>query len=204
MRHVDQMPARIRLAQPADAEQMLAIYTPIVRDTIISFELEPPGSEEFQRRIEHGMQRFPWLVCDREGELLGYAYAGAYRARPAYQWCCESSVYVAESARGCGVGRALYTSLFKVLELQGYCGVYAGTTLPNPASVALHRACGFSEVGVFRQAGYKHGAWHDVAWWQLRLQDPPSPPDAPAALLAISDTDQLARAAASGLVHLNG
>lgn len=176
----------IRLAQKADIEQMHAIYAPIVRDTVISFELTVPTVDDFQGRVTEGRACFPWLVCDRAGEVLGYAYAARHRARPAYQWSVESSVYVKDGARGLGVGRGLYAALLEILRRLGYYNVYAGIALPNPASIALHRACGFHEIGVFEAAGFKLGGWHDVAWWQFRLAELPVNPLPPVALAEYS------------------
>ena len=110
----------IRLAGEGDAPQIADIYAPVVRDTIISFETEPPSAEEIARRVRDTLVRWPWLVCERDGEVLGYAYAGAHRSRAAYQWSVDVSAYVREDARQRGVGRALYTSLIAALDLQGF------------------------------------------------------------------------------------
>jgi phosphinothricin acetyltransferase len=161
----------IRLAEEGDAPQIAAIYAPVVRDTIISFEAEPPSAEEIARRVRDTLVRWPWLVCERDGEVLGYAYAGAHRSRVAYQWSVDVSVYVRDDARQRGVGRALYTSLIAALDLQGFYNAYAGIALPNNASVGLHEAMGFRLVGVYRGVGYKLGAWRDVGWWGLALHE---------------------------------
>lgn len=159
---------------------MLAIYAPLVCETAVSFELEPPSEAEFRQRVDDTLTERPWLVCEIDGEVAGYAYAGLHRKRVAYRWSVESSVYVSSRHRRKGVATALYTSLFALLEVQGYYNVYAGTALPNEASVALHRAFGFESVGTYYAVGYKLGAWHDVAWWQLSLQEKrerkPAPP----------------------------
>ncbi len=160
----------IRLAHEGDAQRCLSIYAPIVRETPISFEIEPPSEEEFRQRIVSILQQMPWLVCEINGELLGYAYASTYRQRAAFQWCVESSIYVSGAHRRKGVAKALYTSLIRVLQLQGFYNVYAGITLPNPASVALHEAVGFLPLGVYPDVGYKLGRWHDLGWWHLSLQ----------------------------------
>ncbi|MFL9456704.1 MULTISPECIES: arsinothricin resistance N-acetyltransferase ArsN1 family B [Nostocales] len=164
------MKATIRLANENDAFQMLSIYAPIVRETPTSFEVEPPSEAEFKQRIKDYQKRLPWLVCELDGEILGYAYANPHRSRAAYQWSVESSVYVAAKHRKKSVGKALYASLFKVLQVQGFYNVFAGIVLPNPASIALHEAFGFTLVGVYRAVGYKLGQWYDVGWWQLSLQ----------------------------------
>jgi L-amino acid N-acyltransferase YncA len=160
----------IRLAHSKDASMLHAIYAPFVINTPISFELVPPTEQEMRQRIEQTLQTHPWLVCEEQGEILGYAYANQHRTRQAYQWSVDVSAYVHERWRGKGIGKALYTSLFALLRLQGFYNVYAGIALPNAASVALHEAMGMRQVGVYSQVGYKLGVWHDVGWWQQSLQ----------------------------------
>jgi L-amino acid N-acyltransferase YncA len=164
------MAAGIRLATAGDAEAVQAIYAPIVLDTVISFEVEPPSVSEMRQRILETLEHWPWLVCEHDGEVIGYAYAGKYRVRLAYQWSVDVSVYIHERARRRGVGRALYKALFSLLRLQGFYNAQAGITLPNAGSIGLHEALGFQPIGVYRKIGYKLGAWHDVGWWQLVLQ----------------------------------
>ena len=195
----DGSPAVIRLAAEGDAEQIAAIYAPNVTDTIISFEFEPPGADEMRRRIEATLKRYPWLVCERQGQLLGYAYAGAHGSRAAYKWSVDVSVYVHGEARRTGVGQALYASLFAALNLQGFYNAYAGATLPNPASVGLHESVGFRLVGVYRGVGYKLGAWHDVGWWHLPLRERVADPDPPAALPSVLGSEEWDAALAKGL-----
>ena len=166
----------IRLATPADAPGINAIYRPCVTDSAVSFELVPPSDAVMSDRIVRVLAKLPWFVWEQDGALLGYAYATQYRERPAYQWSVETSVYVHGSGRRRGIGRALYTTLFQTLEQQGYYTVYGGIALPNPASVKLHEAMGFEPVGVYRKAGYKLGAWRDVGWWQRSLRDYGEPP----------------------------
>ncbi|MEH2235787.1 arsinothricin resistance N-acetyltransferase ArsN1 family B [Nostoc sp.] len=197
------MKAAIRLANESDTLKMLAIYAPVVRETSISFEIEPPSKTEFQQRIQNYQQQMPWLVCEINGELLGYAYATPYRTRAAYQWSVESSVYVNIEHHRKGVAKALYTSLFGLLQLQGYYNVFAAIALPNPASVAVHEAVGFSPVGVFRRVGYKFRAWHDVGWWQLSLQQqPPLSVNPPLSLLEVQKSPLWNEALRSGLLLL--
>ncbi len=173
-------PPALRLATETDADAVLAIYAPIVRETVISFELEPPTLEEMRSRIRETLAQLPWLVCANGGDVLGYVYARPFRSRAAYCWSVEVSAYVRADCRRMGIARALYTALFAILTLQGYYNAYAGIALPNPASVGLHESLGFHFSGVYRQAGYKLGAWHDVGWWQRSLRDdradPPAPP----------------------------
>ncbi|HVW20940.1 MAG TPA: arsinothricin resistance N-acetyltransferase ArsN1 family B [Opitutaceae bacterium] len=173
------MDAGIRPIEPADAEAVAAIYRPFVEGSPVSFETAAPGGDEMRRRIGELCAQYPWLVFEAGGKVRGYAYASAHRARAAYRWCVEVTVYAAPEARRRGVGRALYGALFAVLRAQGYANAYAGVTLPNPASVGLHESLGFTDAGVYRRVGHKAGAWQDVAWLQLRLQDPPEPPPEP-------------------------
>lgn len=165
----------IRSAKDGDARAVRDIYAPFVSDSAVSFETEPPDAAEMQRRIRDVQQKHPWLVFESAGEVLGYAYASGHRARKAYQWSAEVSVYVGPQARHRGVGRALYGSLLEILRRQGYANAYAGITLPNPASVGLHQSLGFAPIGVYPRIGYKFGKWHDVIWLQLRLQEPAEP-----------------------------
>jgi phosphinothricin acetyltransferase len=182
------MSATIRVARPEDAEAILTIYAPIVRETAISFEGTPPTREEMHERIATTLQRLPWLVCEHQGEVLGYVYASPHRARAAYQWSVDVSVYIHAKARRTGMGRALYHALFALLIVQGLYECFAGITLPNPASVGLHEALGFQPVGVYQAVGYKLGAWHDVGWWQRGLQPRPSLPTPPTAFEALRQT----------------
>ena len=166
----------IRGARPDDAEVIHAIYAPVVRDTTISFELEPPTVEEMRGRIVSTTRGLPWLVgADAAGAVIGYVYAGKHRERAAYQWSVEVSVYVDAGHRGRGVGKALYGRLFEVLTAAGYCQAFAGIALPNAGSVALHESVGFTPIGVYRNVGFKRGRWHDVGWWQRALQLPDAP-----------------------------
>lgn len=164
--------AVIRLATVDDAERCRAIYAPAVTDLATSFETEVPAVEEMARRIAATLERTPWLVWDDPvSGVLGYAYAGRHRERAAYGWTAETTVYLDPAAAGRGIGRALYTALLAVLELQGFRLAVAGTTLPNDASVGLHRALGFRDVGVFHGIGRKFGAARDVAWFERPIGD---------------------------------
>jgi L-amino acid N-acyltransferase YncA len=140
-----------------------------VQDTAISFETEAPDTAAMAERITATLADHAWIVCEQEGRVLGYAYAGPHKSRAAYRWACEVSVYVDRSERGLGVGRELYAELLHRLTTAGFTTAVAGMTLPNDASAALHRALGFVPVGVYRRIGYKLGAWHDVAWVQKQL-----------------------------------
>ena len=169
----------IRIATPADAEAITAIYAPVVANTSISFELTPPTVDEMCGRIERKLHDLPWLVSeDAHGAVNGYVYASKHRERPAYQWSVDVTAYVREDARGLGVGKRLYQALFEELATLGYFQAFAGIALPNNASVALHESVGFQPIGIYRNVGFKLGAWHDVGWWQKELRVPvePTPP----------------------------
>ena len=183
----------IRLAAGRDAPAIAAIYAPIVARTAISFEIDPPSAEEMVRRIATSLPAYPWLVGEEGGSVQGYAYAGPHRARPAYRWSVDVTIYVADGARRHGVGRALYGALLEILRCQGYHAAFAGITLPNAGSVGLHEAMGFAPVGIFRAAGFKLGTWHDVGWWQRQLGPAPAHPADPRPLDAIADLGEIAR-----------
>lgn len=161
----------VRSATLADASRIAAIYAPIVRDTAISFEEEPPPVEEMGRRIEAILPTHPYLVAERAGRVVGYAYGSQHRARAAYRWSAEVTVYVDADERKSGVGRVLYEHLLPALSARGFHAAFAGTALPNDASIALHCSMGFEPIGIFREVGFKFGTWCDVAWWQRLLSE---------------------------------
>lgn len=164
---------KIRAATPEDAAAIQAIYAPVVRDTPISFEEQPPTVAEMAERIRTRLERFPWLVGeDASGRVNGYVYAGAHADRAAYRWSVDVTVYVREDCRRRGVGQRLYARLFAVLTELGYHQAFAGITLPNVGSVGLHEALGFQPVARFRNVGFKLGRWHDVGYWQRELRPP--------------------------------
>jgi phosphinothricin acetyltransferase len=172
----------IRHADPAaDAGACAEIYAPSVSAGVASFEDEPPDAAEMERRIATTAERYPWLVAERDGAVAGYAYGTAHRTRPAYRWVVEVTVYVDAARHRSGVGRELYQALLPLLARQRLQVVVAGITLPNEASVALHEAVGFQPVGIYRDFGYKFGAWHDVGWWQARLAPATAEPQEPLA-----------------------
>ena len=164
----------IRAAIAADAPALRAIYAPFVERTATSFEAVPPTVEEFAQRIRKVLDGgWAWLVAESYGRCAGYAYGSLHREREAYRWSVETTVYVHTEHQRRGIGRALYTALFAVLTEKGFCNAFAGVTLPNDASVALHRSVGFQPIGTFRAVGRKFGRWHDVAWFQRPLRDAP-------------------------------
>ena len=169
----------IRTAAPADAGGCASVYRPYVLSSEITFEVEPPAPDVFAHRIEDAQARHEWLVAERECSIVGYAYGHQFAERAAYGWSCETSIYISPAVHRQGIGRALYQELLERLTRRGYRRAFAGITLPNQGSVALHRAFGFEESGRFRRVGWKNGAWHDVGWMQRDLQpsefDPPAP-----------------------------
>lgn len=167
----------IRKVTEADAQALLDIYAPYVA-TPITFENEVPTVEEFARRIREIAAFYPYLVCEVEGRIVGYAYAHRQMERAAYQWNAELSVYIDEAFAGRGIGKQLYTRLIELLKRQHVKTLYALITLPNEASIALHRSFGFQEVGVWRQTGYKCGRWHDVMWMDLHIASMEGEPEA--------------------------
>jgi len=172
---------RLRDAAPArDGAACAAIYAPHDEGSAVSFEERAPDAAEMGARIERYGASHAWLVAEREGEVVGYAYATAFNERPAYRWSTSVSVYIADAARGQGIGRALYEALFARLRERGFRMACAGITLPNEASVGLHEGLGFEQVGVNREIGWKEGAWRDVGWYQMELapadENPPPKP----------------------------
>lgn len=167
----------IRLATPRDAQGMLDIYAPYVRETAVTFEYQVPDLAEFRGRIRDTLPRYPWLAAEADGQLLGYAYAGRYRGRAAFQWDAEGSIYLRPQAQGTGLAVPLYRCLMELLKLQGIRNFYGCITHPNPASQGFHRKLGFLDLAVFPNAGYKLGQWRGVLWNYLPLVEASGPPD---------------------------
>jgi phosphinothricin acetyltransferase len=159
----------IRPATAADAAAIATIYNHYVATTTISFEEEPVGADGMAERIVTVAARLPWLVCEQDGQLVGYAYATPWRVRSAYRYSAESSVYVAPGHAGKGIGKRLYHALIGELRERGLHMVIGGIAQPNEASVALHEALGFRKVAHFSEVGMKFGRWVDVGYWELRL-----------------------------------
>jgi L-amino acid N-acyltransferase YncA len=169
----------VRDAEERDAEACAAIYAPYVTDTAVTFETEPPTAARMAERIATAARTHAWLVLEDGGRVVGYAYGGPFKDRAAYRWSCEVSVYTERGRRRTGAGRALYGALLDRLAARGFRTATAGMTLPNDASVGLHRAMGFEPVGTYRRIGWKHGTWHDVAWAQRTLTAADDPPEEP-------------------------
>ena len=171
---------RLRAATPDDAAAIAEIYAPYVTASAVSFETEPPGAAAMRERIEAGGELYPWIAAeDAGGALLGYAYAARFRDRPAYRFAVETTVYLRREAAGQGLGTRLYAPLLATLKAQGFTQAIAAITLPNEASVALHERLGFERAGVYRQVGWKLGAWHDVGLWQRPLANAGAGPSEP-------------------------
>jgi len=169
----------VRRAGAHDGDACAAIYQPYVTDTAVTFEIDPPSPAEMTTRIAAYSASHEWLVLEHAGRVVGYAYGAPFHARAAYRWACEVSVYLELGRRRTGGGRALYEALLERLLQRGFRIAMAGMTLPNEASVGLHRVMGFEPVGTYRRIGFKHGSWHDVAWTQRVLADGDEPPPEP-------------------------
>jgi L-amino acid N-acyltransferase YncA len=197
------MAVRIRVAEEQDAQAIADVYAPAVTSRATSFELTPPDATEMRRRIVTVLAQYPWLICESSGTVVGYVYATTHRERAAYRWSVDVAAYVGTDAQRRGIARALYTALFEILALQGYRNAYAGITLPNPASVAMHEAMGFERVGVYHNVGYKMDKWHDVAWFERPLAEHVLEPSEPLAFskLAVSREAKAAMGRAEGLLR---
>ena len=169
----------LRIAAPGDAPALLAIYTPYVTGSCYTFETEPPTEEEFRERMR-GIQRFfPYLVLEENGEILGYAYAHFFHERRAYQWLCETTIYVRQDCHRNGCATRLYNALLRILAAQGFCDAVAVLGCPNLPSERFHEHMGFTLEMTYPQAGYKQGAWHDVKYYVKHLtarQEQPGDP----------------------------
>ena len=171
---------RVRHADPAaDGAACAAIYAPAITDGVASFEELAPTGAEMAGRIERVSAQHPWLVAELDGEPVGFAYATRHRDRAAYRWTADTSVYVSANHHRRGIGTVLYGALMPLLVQQGLFAACAGITLPNDASVALHEQFGFELVGVYRDVGFKQGAWRSVGWWLAELQPRPAGGDQP-------------------------
>ncbi len=176
----------IRIASEKDVGGILKIYAPYIENTSFTFETEVPSERDFLERIKTCLLNWPWLVCEIDGRIAGYAYAARYRERIAYQWSVESSVYIHDDFQRVGIARALYSALLAILKTQGFRNVYAVINLPNDKSVAFHESCGFEYFATYEKVGYKLGQWKNVGWWRLIINEFG---DAPAAPIRFSEMD---------------
>ena len=180
----------IRIATTKDIPAMLAIYRPFVEETAVSFEYVCPTEEAFTHRFLQITAKFPWLVWEEDGTVLGYAYAAAPFERAAFGWCAEPSIYLAPAARGRGVGRQLYEALEECLLQQGYQVLYAIITTDNLSSIAFHEALGYRHLADFHNCGFKCGSWHGVTWMEKRLKSVEMPTTMPVPFPSIGNSNQ--------------
>lgn len=169
----------IRAARPEDAAAIAAIYAPFVLSGTVSFENDAPDTRQMRARMTASDGYYPWIVAtngDEDGGVLGYAYAGQFRDRPAYRYVVETSIYVAGAVQGQGAGRLLYEALIDTVRAQGFTQAIGAIALPNDGSIRLHESVGFRRAGAYRQVGFKQGQWIDVGFWQCELNDSTVPP----------------------------
>ena len=181
------MTISVRIAVERDAPRIATIYAPYVLNSVISFESVPPEAEEFRARMARCLTDYPWLIAEVDGQIAGYAYAGQHSGRAAYDWSANISVYLAAEYHRRGIGRRLYDMLIVLLRHQGYHSLFAGITLPNSASVALHTALGMQQVGIYKEVGFKFGKWHDVMWLGMTISPPAIPTTRPTPFSALQD-----------------
>jgi phosphinothricin acetyltransferase len=160
----------VRSASAADADTLARIYNYYVENTVVTFEEEPVSAEAMATRVAEvqGLS-LPWLVVEVDDKVVGYAYANKWKARSAYRYSVETTIYLEHGHAGRGVGKTLYSALLPHLRGRGIHAVIGGAALPNDASAALHEKLGFDHVATFREVGFKHGRWVDVSYWQLVL-----------------------------------
>ena len=175
----------IRAATPDDAQELLALYAPYVKNTVISFEYEVPGVNEFQKRIENTLKRYPYLLAESGGEILGYTYTGPFVGRAAYNWAAETTIYLKENKKKMGIGRALYEALEKVSKAQNILNLNACIGYPEVEdeyltknSVQFHGHMGYRMVGEFHKCGYKFGRWYSMVWMEKMLGEHKERPEA--------------------------
>ena len=169
----------IRIAEKADLPAILDIYAPYILTSTATFEYDVPSPEAFAARFDEITTRFPWLVWEEDGEILGYAYASPPYTRAAYAWCAEPSVYLRPEARGRGLGKKLYAALEEILRCQGYQVLYALITEENEGSLRFHERCGYAFRVLFPACGFKFGRWLGLIWMEKRLKSveiPSNPP----------------------------
>lgn len=169
----------IRFARAEDAEAILGIYEEYIKNTAVTFEIEVPTIAAFKERMERITAQFPWLVCEVNGVIAGYAYASKHGERAAYRWSADLSVYINEAYHRKYIASELYGAVIDLLRKQGYFTVYAGVSTPNPKSEAFHEAYGFRCLGEFKNVGYKLGEWRGVAWYELPVAEYVEEPEEP-------------------------
>jgi len=182
----------IRPVSPKDGEGILSIYAPHIEKTAVTFEYEVPALSDFQNRIEKIAAKYPYLVLEKDGRAAGYCYASEHMARAAYQWNASVSIYLSDPMQRQKAGTALYFALLSLLKLQGFYSACAIVTLPNDKSLGFHKAQGFEPFGVYPRAGFKFGAWHDVAFLTKPLANYQTPPAPTIPLLSLGE-EKIAR-----------
>lgn len=193
----------IRLITPADAKAALAVYAPYVLHTANTFEYEIPSVDDFRTKIEKITAQYPWLVCECDGEIVGYAYGSTHRERAAYQWSPESTVYISGKHHRKGIARILYNTLFALLKQQGYINVFASVLVTNVNSVKFHKSYGFEEIGLFKNIGYKLDEWHTNLWLQYKLQEHIINPPAPTPIIDMLNNEKIKSVIADNAELLN-
>lgn len=185
---------KLRTARPDDAEELLKIYAPYVENTAITSEYEVPSVAEFRARIENTLKKYPYIVAERGGELLGYAYTGPFKSRTAYNWAAETSIYVKEGQKGLGLGRKLYEAIETISRMQNILNLNACIVYPKvddeyltKNSAKFHEHLGFKYVGEFHDYAYKFGRWYNMIWMEKSIGEHMA---APAAVVAFCDLDK--------------
>jgi len=181
---------KIRLATKDDSSPLLDIYAPYIASTTITFEYKIPTKKEFRERIAHIQKQYPWLVCEINNRIVGYAYASRFREREAYKWSVSLSIYINQNYHRKGIGKALYYALLELLKLQGYYNAYVAITQPNIKSGNFHEVFGFKEAGVYHKAGHKFGSWHDVKLYELKIKEHIQSPVEPKSINELSSSDE--------------
>lgn len=182
---------KIRLATEPDCRDMLDIYAPFVKNTAVSFEYTVPSIDEFRCRLEEIQRKYPWIVCEIDNRIVGYAYASPFNKRAAYDWSADYSIYVNPDCHGMKIGTALYSCLTELLKLQGFYNAFAGVASSNKISESFHKAFGFIPVGIYHNAGYKFNNWYDVQWFEYKIADTKNPPDKIKTINEIKFTHQM-------------
>ena len=181
----------IRFAMPTDAGRILEIYAPYITDTVISFEYDVPSLADFTARVEKISGKYPYIVYEHDGVVVGYAYASPYIERAAYDYTVDLSVYVDATYCGQNIGECLYASLLDILAKQGFYNAYACITATNQNSLNFHKRMGFTDAGTHPLAGFKHGKWLDVCWYYKRLQADTNPPQPLKQISSFNNSDLL-------------
>ena len=163
------MEIKLRLAKIEDAQEILDIYSPYIKESNITFEYTVPTLDDFEDRMRIIIKKYPYIVAVWQDKIVGYAYAHIHMERAAYQWNVETSIYVKQDLGHQGIGTLLYRKLLEILKVQNVQNVYGCVTSPNENSEKMHYAFGFQLVGRFSNTGYKSGEWHDVGWFELHI-----------------------------------